>query len=182
MFRGQKAEFSFQVGPICPGAGGVQQETSKFLARNKGEALLIGWAVAERDWLLRASMGAGFISGIKVMRGLTRGSDTESPQFNPPALVPNSSGQLKQHLYTHVVNQPSWNLSSQNLQSFLFPAWSRNLGPENQRNEEGGLGVKEEGHRAFRGASKSLVLEKNREATGITETEAEAVRSGVWLM
>lgn len=37
--------------------------------------------------------------------------------------------------------------------------------------------MKEEGHRAFKRASKSLVLEKNREATGITETEAEAVRN-----
>ena len=46
----------------------------------------------------REGLAAGSLDGegwvyfwVRVMRGLTRGSDTESPQFNPPVLVPKSS-------------------------------------------------------------------------------------------
>lgn len=44
---------------------------------------------------------AGFISGSEL-RGLTRGSDTQSPQLNPPADGPKSSEGLKQHVLIHM--------------------------------------------------------------------------------
>lgn len=43
--------------------------------------------------------------------------------------------------------------------------------------------MKEEGHRAFRGASKeSCTKEEYRSNRDHRDREAEAVRSGVWLM
>lgn len=92
MFRGQRPEFSFQVGPCTQESWELNEGNLRKTTPGKGTRPI------NRLGSGREGLAAGSIDGegwvyfwVRVMRGLTRGSDTESPQFNPPALVPNSS-------------------------------------------------------------------------------------------
>lgn len=90
-------------------------------------------------------LDAGSIGGegwvyfwVRVLKGLTRGSDTESPQSIPPALVPKSS----EHFNTHVINHPHVEQSSQDLKSsFAFSLPGVGILCQRTKGNEEGEGV-----------------------------------------